>query len=165
MKKYLLFLIPICLFAQQVSNRDYAGLRADVDALREQQKALVAEILSLRHELQQKDAKIQKAIAMVDALDKRMGENDAAWKKQISEIYKALDTEHNARVQESKRIEQSQPKPSAGGEYAILVVKKGDTLGLIAKMANTTIHEIKRINNMKNDTIYEGQKLKVPVVK
>ena len=164
--KYILFLLlPLYLFAQQASNRDYAGLRADVEALREQQKALVAEILSLRQELQQKDAKIQKAIAMVDALDKRIGENDAAWKKQISEIYKALDTEHNARVQETRRLEQSQPKPSAGGEYAVLVVKKGDTLGLIAKMANTSIAEIKRINNMKTDVIYEGQKLKVPVVK
>lgn len=44
----------------------------------------------------------------------------------------------------------------------IYIVKKGDTLTKIAKLYNTTIYEIAKINNIKNlNLIYIGQKLKI----
>ena len=42
------------------------------------------------------------------------------------------------------------------------VVKKGDTLSSIARARKTTIDKIKKLNNLKRDNIYIGQKLKVP---
>ena len=42
------------------------------------------------------------------------------------------------------------------------VVKKGDTLYSIAKKYNTTVNEIKSINNLKTNTLSIGQILKIP---
>lgn len=46
-----------------------------------------------------------------------------------------------------------------GGTY---IVKKGDTLGSIAKRHHTTIAKIKQANGMRNDKLREGQKLRMP---
>lgn len=47
--------------------------------------------------------------------------------------------------------------------YTIYRVKRGDTLGKIAKKFKTTVSEIKRLNGLKRNIIYPGQKLKIPV--
>ncbi len=46
--------------------------------------------------------------------------------------------------------------------YIVYKVKRGDSLKKLAKRFKTTISEIKRINHLKNNTIYVGQKLKIP---
>ena len=40
-------------------------------------------------------------------------------------------------------------------------VKKGDTLGAIAKKYKTTVANIKKLNNLKSDKLKIGQKLRV----
>ena len=47
--------------------------------------------------------------------------------------------------------------------YLIYKVKRGDSLGKIAKRFGTTVSKIKRINRIRGNTIYPGQKLKIPV--
>ena len=42
-------------------------------------------------------------------------------------------------------------------------VKKGDSLSKIAKKFGISIAQIKRANNLKRNTIYAGQKLKIPI--
>ncbi len=54
------------------------------------------------------------------------------------------------------------PPPPAEPEYSIYVVQNGDYLAKISKKCNVTIAAIKRINNLKSDTIRIGQKLKIP---
>ncbi len=49
---------------------------------------------------------------------------------------------------------------SSDGE--IYVVQKGDALSLIAKRKGTTVAKLKEANNLKNDNIWVGQKLKIP---
>ncbi|CAG9606392.1 LysM peptidoglycan-binding domain-containing protein [Pseudoneobacillus rhizosphaerae] len=44
----------------------------------------------------------------------------------------------------------------------IYTIKSGDSLSLIAKNYNTTVNELKSINNLTSDMIYVGQVLKVP---
>ncbi|SMO72925.1 Murein DD-endopeptidase MepM and murein hydrolase activator NlpD, contain LysM domain [Balnearium lithotrophicum] len=41
-------------------------------------------------------------------------------------------------------------------------VKRGDTLGKIAKRYRVSVSEIKRINGIRGNTIYVGQKLRIP---
>jgi len=41
-------------------------------------------------------------------------------------------------------------------------VRRGDTLYSIAARFNTTVEELRRLNNLSDNTIYVGQKLKVP---
>jgi len=49
--------------------------------------------------------------------------------------------------------------PVASGTYT---VKKGDTLGKIARAQGTTVAALKKTNKLTNDTIRVGQKLKIP---
>jgi len=41
------------------------------------------------------------------------------------------------------------------------VIKKGENLGSIAKANNTTVEELKRINNLSDNKIHQGQELKI----
>ena len=47
-------------------------------------------------------------------------------------------------------------------ETTIYVVQNGDYLAKISKKYNVTINSIKRLNNLKSDTVRVGQKLKLP---
>ena len=52
--------------------------------------------------------------------------------------------------------------PSPKEEYFIYTVVKGDTLYQIAKKNNTTIDEIKKLNDLTTNTLKIGQKIKIP---
>ena len=47
-------------------------------------------------------------------------------------------------------------------EYTVYIVQRGDYLAKISKKYNVTINSIKRLNNLKDDNIRIGQKLKLP---
>lgn len=57
--------------------------------------------------------------------------------------------------------ETSEEAPSEEGEI-IYTVKSGDSLYRIASLYNTTIDEIKSLNNLTSNTLSIGQKLKIP---
>ncbi|HEY0666931.1 MAG TPA: glucosaminidase domain-containing protein [Sphingobacteriaceae bacterium] len=50
---------------------------------------------------------------------------------------------------------------SAGGSEIVYKVKKGDTLGAIAKKFKTTVKNIQKLNNLKGSLLHPGQKLKL----
>ena len=52
--------------------------------------------------------------------------------------------------------------PTSNGEYTLYTVVKGDSLYQIAKKYNTTVNDIKSINNLTSNTLSIGQKLKIP---
>jgi LysM repeat protein len=57
----------------------------------------------------------------------------------------------------------SEPKAApAGHAKTIYVVKPGDTLSRIAKTHGTTVKALKTANNLENDRIVVGAKLKIP---
>lgn len=49
-----------------------------------------------------------------------------------------------------------------GGTAKSLTVKKGESLGLIAKRYGTTIAQLKKLNSLKSDTVHVGQVLYLP---
>lgn len=49
-----------------------------------------------------------------------------------------------------------------GGTVKSVTVKKGESLGLIAKRYGTTIAQLKKINSLKSDTVHVGQVLYLP---
>ena len=54
------------------------------------------------------------------------------------------------------------PLPPPEPEYTVYIVQRGDYLAKISKKYNVTISSIKRLNNLKDDNIRIGQKLKLP---
>ncbi len=56
------------------------------------------------------------------------------------------------------------PKGNNDTEYDIYVVKKGDSLWLIANNYGVSVDELVKINNLSNLTLQIGDKLKVPMV-
>lgn len=52
--------------------------------------------------------------------------------------------------------------PAASVTESVYIIKRGDTLGKIAKTHGTTIAAIKEANGLKSDRIIAGHKLKLP---
>ena len=67
-------------------------------------------------------------------------------------------------VVEQKIVEKKdvKPLPPPEPEYTVYIVQRGDYLAKISKKYNVTINSIKRLNNLKDDNIRIGQKLKLP---
>ena len=57
---------------------------------------------------------------------------------------------------------EDKPLPPPEPEYTVYIVQRGDYLAKISKKYNVTINSIKRLNNLKDDNIRIGQKLKLP---
>ena len=52
--------------------------------------------------------------------------------------------------------------PGIKEEYTVYIVKKGDSLYQIAKKYNTTVEEIKKLNNLKSNLLSINQELYIP---
>ena len=67
-------------------------------------------------------------------------------------------------IVEQKIVEKKdvKPLPPPDPEYTVYIVQRGDYLAKISKKYNVTINSIKRLNNLKDDNIRIGQKLKLP---
>ena len=53
--------------------------------------------------------------------------------------------------------------PNNSLEENTYIVKRGDTLYSISQITNSSIDEIKVLNNLTNNTLYIGQKLRIPI--
>jgi len=152
------------------SKKEIASLRADFDALAEQQKMLMSKLIGLEQELTQKEQQIKELQSLLDAMDKRFADVDSNWRNRMQELSSNIDKEREARRREQRQFTQAVTKvisdqsnaQADGGEYIELVVQKGDTLSKIAAEVKVSVAEIKRINNLKSDVIRENQKLKLP---
>lgn len=69
------------------------------------------------------------------------------------------DNNDNSRPSRSRNSKKNNYSKSSAG--ASVVVKKGDTLGAIAKRNHTTVKAIQRANGLKGTNIKPGQKLKL----
>jgi len=54
------------------------------------------------------------------------------------------------------------PAIDDAGKVKIYKIKSGDSLEKIAKINQTTVNELRKLNNMEKDRIISGQSLKVP---
>ncbi len=156
-------------------NREIAGLHADLDSLREEQKGLLNRLLALEQENESLKDQNKQLAELVAAMDQRFSEVDKGWRKQMENLSANMDRERAQRRTEmeqlgravSSEIERNArnaaaQQQAASTEYRVWTVQKGDTLSAIAQVSGIGVERIKQYNNLKNNNIYIGQNLKIP---
>lgn len=159
--------VTLSVFAQ--ANDGYLGRQAyaemqrvagQVDIIEQNQSDIserVARVESMKREIE--DLK-----SNVSALQSQLADLKAQMAKQRGEIIAELSAVIK-KAEASRPVPAPAPVPSYTGKTMIYKVEAGDTLSLIAEGFKTRISVIKELNNLKNDSIYVGQKLRVPAVK
>ena len=76
---------------------------------------------------------------------------------------KSARNQRSSRGRSRSRRSHSEATASSGSKDGgkTIVIRRGDTLGSIAKRNGTTVNELKRLNNMKDSKIRAGQSIKV----
>lgn len=154
--------MSVSLFAQakdaylkQQAYEEVQRVAGQVDILEQNQNDLserVGKVESMKREIE--DLK-----SNVAALQAQLAELKSLVSKQRGEII----TELSGVI---KKAEASRPAPvpvpSYTGKTELYAVQSGDTLSLISEAFGTKVSVIKDLNNLKNDNIRVGQRLRVP---
>ncbi len=123
---------------QQVSN-----LEKEIAHLRSIQERTLHDLEHLRSHANETSAAMQSFSQEFGLQNKKFEE--------ISKLKTTLST-----------LSKSISAPQETGSFSVYRVKSGDTLEKIARMHNTTVAELKRINHLEHDRIMTGQDLKLP---
>ena len=94
------------------------------------------------------------------SVDTLIKDNNLSGSLQIGEVIKIRVPDSNMMIEECIGTEYI--PPISTNPTLSYVVKKGDSLYTIANKYNTSISEIKKINNLTSDSLVVGQVLKIP---
>lgn len=125
--------------------------------------------------LEQNHNDLSERVGKVEAMKREIEDlksNVAALQSQLADLKSLLARQRGEIITELsgviKKAEASRPAPapvpvsSYTGKTEIYTVQGGDTLSLISEAFGTKISVLKELNNLKNDNIRVGQKLRVP---
>ena len=125
--------------------------------------------------LEQNQNDLSERVGKVEAMKREIEDlksNVAALQAQLAELKSLVSKQRGEIIAELsgviKKAEASRPAPapvpvsSYTGKTEIYTVQSGDTLSLISEAFGSKISVIKDLNNLKNDNIRVGQKLRVP---
>lgn len=157
--------VSIVAFAQQskdgfLKDQAYAEMQrvaGQVDIIEQNQADLsdrISKVETMKREIE--DLK-----SSVASLQSQLADYRTQLAKQRTEIIAEL----SAVIKKSAApapVPVATPVSSYTGKTEIYAVQSGDTLSLIAEAFGTKISVVKELNNLKNDNIRVGQKLRVP---
>ena len=126
-------------------------------------------------ELETRVIELERRIAALQETNQKLLNEIAAVKRQSAADADAREAQMKAILSKIDKLAAT-PAPvatvptsvSAADDYEIYEVQKGATLSVIAKAYSeafgktVTVQDIKKANNMKNDNLQIGQKLKIP---
>lgn len=125
--------------------------------------------------IEQNQNDLSERVAKVEAMKREIDDlksNVAALQAQLAELKSLVSKQRGEIITELsgviRKAEASRPAPapvpvsSYTGKTEIYTVQSGDTLSLISEAFGTKISVVKELNNLKNDNIRVGQKLRVP---
>lgn len=134
------------------------------------------ELVALQETIGALTRQLADANARLAALEQRQKVLQEQFAKQLADLQKLLAEESQQRVDADQRIVSgvsqavrdvaAQPPPPAppvdNTPFRVYKVVRGDTLSTIALACGLSIDRLRGFNNLKSDTIYEGQQLKIP---
>lgn len=125
-----------------------------VTILQEENASLETNIASLKREMTSLSAKNDELSKKLAALEKQIAADAKRNEEQLTNILNQL-----------KRIADAPAATTTTGDetYVEYVVQSGATLSAIARAYNVSMEDIKKANNMKNDSLRAGQTLKIPM--
>lgn len=141
----------------------FRAFNMTINDLKRKQTRLENNVSVLERQLADRDKENQKLRAELTALKQRVQSQDNELRGAINNVVDQVAKE-TATVLETvnKQDAQSASTNSSEGGFQMYTVQRGATLGAISKAYKCSVNDIKRVNNLKNDVIYVGQKLKIP---
>ena len=173
MKKFFLYgsLMLLALPALQAQSGD-RNVRY-IENLTAQLTQVVRTVQDENARLEMKVSELQRQVKELAAKNKEMEQEMQRLKRQSAAEAEAREAQLREISKQIKRLASLPPpapvtpgKKSDSGfnqNYEIFEVPKGATLSAIAKAYNVSVQSIKRANNMKDNNLRVGQKLKIPV--
>ena len=169
----------LCLYAQQgVRPRSNTRFNTPQEAASYYENLvgrLASQVQSMQDEnamLTASNAELKQRVARLEQDVRSLSNDVAALRKQIAadaEVRKnQLDNLANKITESTKQEKpavtpQLVPQQKDNTEYVEHVVEKGTTLNALAKAYHVSVNDIKKANKLKNNNIYQGQKLLIPV--
>lgn len=145
-------------FLKQQAVAEMQRVSAQVDVLATNQEELSGRIAKA----EEVKAEVASLRAEIDALKATVADLRRQLEAQRGEIVKDISSKI-ATIQPPSRLSASRAAAEVNDENVyVYTVQPGDSLFLIAKAFGTTVAKIKTLNEMKNDRIGVGQKIKVP---
>lgn len=173
MKKFFLYgsLMLLALPALQAQSGD-RNVRY-IENLTAQLTQVVRTVQDENARLEMKVSELQRQVKELAAKNKEMEQEMQRLKRQSAAEAEAREAQLREISKQIKRLASLPPpapvhsgrKSDSGSNqnYEIFEVPKGATLSAIAKAYNVSVQSIKRANNMKDNNLRVGQKLKIPV--
>lgn len=147
--------------ALQDDVRAVHELRAKVIALAEENQAQAGKVQELERRVVDAEGRIRSLsntmTQQMDRLRSALTQEEQTRKKSVSEVIKIVSQTVEGAVQNVRRYV---APPSA--EKQTYTIVRGDTLSAISAAFGVSIEAIKKANNLKSDTIREGQALTIP---
>ena len=150
----------IVSYVEELAGNTAAQLRA----VQDENAELETRVIELERKLAALQETNQKLLSEIAAVKRQSAADADAREAQMKAILSKID-----KLAATPAPVAAVPTPvSTADEFDIYEVQKGATLSTIAKAYSeaygktVTVQEIKKANNMKNDTLQIGQKLKIP---
>lgn len=180
---------PALLAQPQPVQVQVANLRTDIDRIDQTVRALRMEIEAMQRENRQLAESVRSTLSsqpadsitraqldsLLAAFEKRIqASNQSSRTALVNEVSKEIETlaeQTQKAITALSKAVGAQPQmqsvvvfndnfPSTGTTYT---VKRGDTLGRIARENNSTVEWIRNANRLATDTIFPGQELFIPL--
>jgi LysM repeat protein len=175
MKKFFLYgsLMLLTFPALQAQSGNNRNVRY-MENLTAQLTQVVRNVQDENARLEMKVSELQRQMKELAAKNKEMEQEMQRLKRQSAAEAEAREAQLREISKQIKRLASLPPpapvhsgrKSDSGSthqNYEIFEVPKGATLSAIAKAYNVSVQSIKRANNMKDNNLRVGQKLKIPV--
>lgn len=151
-------------------RQETAALRVEMNALLDNQRRMLTQIAELQDAIAARDGQVEELRGLVSVLESRLKVSDAEWQGRMDKLRESM-TEQNRRSLDAmaqrmaeemastvKQVQQAGPG-TVVGEH---VVRQGDVLSVIAMAYGVSLKDLMEANNLTNDRIFVGQKLKIP---